>query len=132
MSPFVDIFLNDSQSLYITYKLKLLKINHGSCPNEMLFCKKAASFNNALINLTENKIDLIISGQVIFSSLLEKIEEDFLSKTYRGLYSEGIPFRLATSSEFVKKTILSQGKNDSITIASMKHDGYAVHYDIVK
>ena len=113
-------------------RLELVKVNHGSYSNERQFYDKVTSFNNAVVNLTESKIDVMINGQVIFSSFLEKIEEDFLSKTYRGLYSEGAHFRLVKSSEFVKSMILSQGKNDSITIASMKHNGYAVHYDIIK
>ena len=113
-------------------RLKLLKVNRGSYSEEKQLCEKIEVFDNALVNITEEKIEVTMNGQIVFSSSLMKFESDFLSITYRGLYPNGTPFRLVRSSEFVKNMILSQGKNDGITIASMKPDGYAIQYDIIK
>jgi len=112
-------------------RLELLKVINGSYHDEKQICEKVACFDNALVNITESKFEVTMNGQIVLSSLLEKIEEDFMSKTYRGRYSNGIFFRLVLSSDFVKNMILSQGKNDGICIASMKPDGYAVQYDIL-
>lgn len=115
----------------IMSKLKFIKVNPGNYPSEKQLYEKILTFNNATINITENNIDVIQSLNVIFSSIINKTEEDFLSKTYKGSFSDGNSFRLVTPSGLIRNNILSRGNNDIITFASMKKDGFAVHFEIV-
>lgn len=112
-------------------KLHLTKINPGSYSRDKVICERLKSFNNALIDLTSNSIKVTTKDKSTFVSKLQKVEEDFMSETFQGLYEDGTPFRLVVPGGTAKIIMEAQGAQAFITLAAMTGDGYAIHFDMV-
>lgn len=112
-------------------KLHLTKINPGSYSRDKAICDRLKGFNNALIDLSSSSVKITVKDKSVFVSRLQKVEEDFMSETFQGTYEDGVPFRLVLPGATVKAVMKMQGAQESLTIAAMTGDGYAVHFDMM-
>ena len=101
--------------------LSIEKVNYGNHYIERAICDKIQKWNGCSVECFNNRLTI---GHEQF--ILRPFEVDFITVTLQGQFSDGTPFRVVRPSErFVALT------GDTITIASMHHDGYAVHFNMV-
>lgn len=108
-------------------KLNLISINKGSDPLESDICSFIENFDNATISLTDSHIEISKDDNIILSSLLEKYQEDFMSVTLKGRFSDNTDFRIVKAGGIALELI----KENKFTIASMSGSGYAIHFRII-
>ena len=113
-------------------KLQLTKANPGNYTKDKQVLELVKSFNNGLIEISDDKILIKTKDNKIFSSNLKKTEEDFMSETFQGFYEDGSPFRLIKPGGVAKQIMSLQGQGESISFGGMTGDGYAVHFNIVE
>ena len=112
-------------------KLHLIEVNPGQYSKDKPIYELLKTFNNALIDLSENSLTIKTKESKIFKTRLSKIEEDFMSETFQGIYEDGTPFRLIREGSFARELIAAQGKDESLSFGDMTGSGYAVHFDLV-
>lgn len=112
-------------------RLKLLNVIPGSYQKDQKVIERLKLFNNAIVELTDEKI-IITLDNFKFSSKLKKTEEDLTTETFQGSYEDGSSFRLVRPNTVAKKMLSAKGYGDSVTFGGMTGDGYAVNFDLVE
>ena len=94
--------------------LSIVKTNYGDHKAEESDCEYFASLNGWKVEISETSYDIHI------------MESDFITDTWVGELRGGVKFRIVRPN---RKMLPLLG--DTVTFASMYHDGYAVHYNLV-
>ena len=113
-------------------KLQLTKANPGNYSKDKPVLELVKSFNNGLVEISDERIYIKTNDNKTFTSSLKKTEEDFISETFQGTYEDGTSFRLIKPSGVAKQIMSLQGQGESISFGGMTGDGYAVHFNIVE
>ncbi|MEH1009453.1 hypothetical protein VDP25_17070 [Winogradskyella sp. ECml5-4] len=113
-------------------KLKLDSANPGSISKDNAIFEWIKSFDQAELNISESTIEIIPKSGKILKSELKKVEEDFLSETYQGTFDNNTPFRVIRPGKESRFIMDLTGDVDTLTIANMSGNGYAVHFDVIK
>jgi hypothetical protein len=112
-------------------KLSIKNSNEGNHSEERRAVDFVKNFNECILDITENSICIQNNNTIIMESDLEFTEENFLSKTYTGWFGGDSYFRVVVPSEEVSRIIKLRKQEEWIAIASIKKDGYAVHFNLV-
>ncbi len=99
-------------------------INYGDYYIEKHFCEYLKNFDNGMLDFEDDYICLKGNNQTL-NSKLSLIESDVFYNTWEGTYSDETSFRVVRPKPSFK-TIMG----NTITIASLHHNGYAVHFKI--
>lgn len=113
-------------------KLQLTKANPGNYSKDKTVFEFLKTFNNGLVEISDERIFIKTKDNKTFSSNLKKKEEDFISETFQGFYEDGSAFRLIKPGGVAKQIMSLQGQGESISFGGMTGDGYAVHFNIVE
>ena len=106
-------------------KLSLESVNKGSHHDENDVCNFFASLNDAEIRISDTSLWLKKNNQ-LYSLPIQFMEKDFITDTWQGRLSSGDDFRIVRPNQrFLPLT------GDTVTFASMYHDGYAVSFNII-
>lgn len=89
-------------------------------------------WNQCQIDYSEKGIEVYKDHSCIFKSILRMIEKDFLSITYIGDMPNGDRFRLVTAGGIVASILQNEGQIESLTVASLKPEGFAIHFDLIE
>jgi hypothetical protein len=84
----------------------------------------AKKLDRGTIQMTDSYIE-ISSQNCSLESSLTLFEKDAFTETWKGTFSDGTSFRIVRPNKNLTAII-----GDSLTIASMLKDGFAVHFDI--
>ncbi|MGM9824276.1 MAG: hypothetical protein ACI30Q_07875 [Muribaculaceae bacterium] len=101
--------------------LSLEKVNYGNHFLEKKIAEKIVLWDGKEIDVQDNY--LVVNGN-LFST--DNLESDLLTTTLVSQFGDGTKFRIVRPCE-----LFLQIAGDTITFASMYHDGYAVHFNIV-
>lgn len=113
-------------------KLKLDSANPGSIlKNDQKF-EWIKSFNDAEVDISETYLKIIPKAGGLLKSELKKIEVDYLSETYQGFFDDKTAFRVIRPGKDARFIMKISGDVETLTIADMSGNGYAVHFDIVE
>jgi len=99
-------------------------INYGDYYIEEHFCEFLENFDNGILDFNDDYICLKGNNKTL-TSKLSLFENDVFFTTWKGTYSDGTSFRVVCPKPSFK-TIMG----NTITIASLHHNGYAVHFNI--
>ena len=92
---------------------------------EKSYCDRFKNMDGAQISLTDNSVSIISPSDCLTSKLV-LIEKDVFTVTWKGQFSDGMEFRIVGTNPAMAKLL-----GDSYSFASMLHDGYAVHFNII-
>lgn len=106
--------------------LSLVKTNYGDHRAEESDCEYFASLNGWKVEISETSLVLVSLDGRTASYDIHIIESDFITDTCVGELRGGVKFRIVRPN---RKMLPLLG--DTVTFASMYHDGYAVHYNLV-
>lgn len=106
-------------------RLSIEQVNYGDHYIERGYCDKIQGFNGGLIEMSQNHLR-IHNGNDSLETNIVFFEKDPFTISWVGKFSNGTPFRIVKPHpQFIAMT------GNTITIASMYHDGYAVHFNII-
>ena len=106
--------------------LSLLKTNYGDHKAEESDCEYFASLNGWKAEIGETSLILVSPEGRTTKYEIHIMESDFITDTWAGELHGGVKFRIVRPN---RKMLALLG--DTVTFASMYHDGYAVHYNLV-
>lgn len=105
-------------------KLEYNSVNYGDHQIERSLCDFFLSFNNGDIDITESK--LCLDGQTYqLNCDIHLMESDFFTVTWKAQLDDGTEFRIVRPNEKIRTLT-----GNTITFASLYHDGYAVSFFI--
>ena len=105
--------------------ISLEKVNYGDHYIEKAYCDKVKNLDGGIISMTNSYLRIQNSSNMLESSI-SFYEEDPFTISWLGQFLDGTQFRIVKpNSRFISLI------GNTITIASMYHDGYAVHFNIV-
>lgn len=113
-------------------KLKFDSANPGSISKNNEIFEWIKSFDDADLHISETLLEIIPKSKKPLRSDLKKIEEDFLSETYQGYFDEENAFRIIRPGKESRFIMDLTGDLETLTIADMSGNGYAVHFDVIK
>lgn len=106
-------------------RLSIEQVNYGDHYIEREYCDKIQGLNGGLIEMAQNHLR-IQRGNECLETELVFYEKDPFTLSWVGNFSNGTQFRIVKPNpQFIALT------GNTITIASMYHDGYAVHFKII-
>lgn len=106
-------------------KLSMEQVNYGDHYMEKSLCDKVQRLNGGIIDMSENHLKICAEDESLETEI-EFYEKDPFTNSWVGKFSNGTQFRIVKPNpRFIALT------GNTITIASMYHDGYAVHFNIV-
>jgi hypothetical protein len=112
-------------------KLVLVNLNPGSYSlEEKQQINIIKTFNNKLIELTENQINIYDRNDRCFNSDLLFLEEDSITKTYRGQFDGNVQFRLIRPNGIARIILEKKNEIDFVVFGSLSGDGYALHFEL--
>ena len=106
--------------------LSLVKTNYGDHRAEESDCEYFASLNGWKVEISETSLVLVSLDGRTASYDIHIMESDYITDTWVGELRGGVKFRIVRPNRMM---LLLLG--DTVTFASMYHDGYAVHYNLV-
>lgn len=106
--------------------LSLVKTNYGDHRAEESDCEYFASLNGWKVEISETSLVLVSLDGRTASYDIHIMESDFITDTWVGELRGGVKFRIVRPN---RKMLPLLG--DTVTFASMYHDGYAAHYNLV-
>lgn len=106
--------------------LSLVKTNYGDHRAEESDCEYFASLNGWKVEISETSLVLVSLDGRTASYDIHIMESDFITDTWVGEFRGGVKFRIVRPN---RKMLPLLG--DTVTFASMYHDGYAAHYNLV-
>ena len=105
--------------------LSIEKVNYGDHFVEREYCDKIQKFNGGKLIMSQDHLKIENDADAL-ETKIEFYEKDPFTDSWVGSFSDGTQFRIVKPNPlFVKLT------GNTITIASMYHDGFAVHFNIV-
>ncbi len=111
-----------------TWLLSIDSINAGDKRSEAGEFQRVCGLDGATMAHTSSSLRIQRDGRMLIHSGLLFYEEDEVSITYVGEFSDGIAFRFLLDSEWTAKRRQKAGDPPSITIGSLDPQGYAVHF----
>lgn len=106
--------------------LSIVKTNYGDHKAEESDCEYFVSLNGWKVEISETSLVLVSLDGRTASYDIHIMESDFITDTWVGELRGGVKFRIVRPN---RKMLPLLG--DTVTFASMYHDGYAVHYNLV-
>ena len=91
--------------------------------------QEVLNYDNCLVDISEKKLKILNNNQIILNTNLNKIEEDFNTTSYVGLFTDGTKFRVIRPNKIPLANLQNEFNCISaFTIASVNPDGYAIHF----
>lgn len=106
--------------------LSLVKTNYGDHKAEESECKFFESLDGWRVDINESSLVLASPEGKITNYDIHLMESDFVTDTWSGTLRNGGRFRIVRPNRKMLPLI-----GDTITFASVHHDGYAVHYNLI-
>lgn len=106
--------------------LSLVKTNYGDHRAEESDCGYFASLNGWKAEMSETTLVLFSPDGRTTNYDIHIMESDFITDTWLGELPSEVKFRIVRPKREMLPLI-----GDTITFASIYHDGYAVHYNLV-
>ena len=106
--------------------LSLVKTNYGNHRAEESECKFFGSLDGWRIDINESSLVLAGPEGKATNYDIHLMESDFVTDTWLGTLRNGSRFRIVRPNQNMLPLI-----GDTSTFASVYHDGYAVHYNLV-
>ncbi len=108
-------------------KLKLVNVIPGSYPKDRVVIERIKTFNNGMVDLTDDMIIIKTCDNQKFSSSLRKIEEDTWFYTFLGSFEDGSNFTIVK----LKEVYQALNKEESFIFGGMTGDGYGLTFHLV-